>query len=626
MCGIAGFCNMPQNWRENIIRMNDRMYHRGPDGGGIWANSDSTVVLGHRRLAIVDLTPSGIQPMQSVSGRYVIVLNGEIYNYKDIADKLKKEGKIKEFRGTSDTEVILESIEAYGFEEAIKMAKGMFAIAVYDQKMKKLLLARDRIGEKPLYYGFLRDKFIFASDIAAIRENGAFEENLDLEALALYFSHGYIPAPYTIYKNIKKLEPGSILELSAPYKEETVYKYWDIMKIAKQGQENIFKGTEKEAADELERLLKNSIRSQMVADVPVGAFLSGGIDSTAVVAVMQALNSRKIKTFTIGFENDLYNEAPYAKKTAEYLGTDHAELYISDREAQNIISKLAGIYGEPFADSSQIPTYLVSKLARQSVTVSLSGDGGDELFCGYNIYNKLETTWNKIALLPYPIRVLINKSIKSQWIGTNSKLARIKQFCLAKDGEQLYEVIASSRGIYDKIVDGTALPDYKLTQYSSGYLSNLKNNIMLMDLQMYHPDDILVKVDRAGMAVSLESRVPFLDKDLVEFAWTLPLDYKNYNNIGKRVLKEVLYRYIPKEMMDRPKKGFSIPIDEWIKNGELRDWAEELFSESRIHQQGILNTYQVKKIWNEFIKQGKWCNQIWYILMFEEWYDKCRRV
>lgn len=624
MCGIAGFCNMPDNWRENITKMNDRMFHRGPDEGGIWSNEDGTVVLGHRRLSILDLTPTGAQPMQSASKRHVIVLNGEIYNYQEIANKLKKDGVVKAFRGTSDTEVVLESVEAYGFEETIKMTKGMFALAVFDQKEGKLFLARDRIGEKPLYYGFLQDKFVFASDIAAIRANSAFEEQLDLEALSIYFSHGYIPAPYTIYKNIKKLEPGNILELSQPYKEEKIYKYWDIMQVAKRGQENLFSGTEKEAADELEHLLKESIRGQMVADVPVGAFLSGGIDSTTVVALMQDLSPRKIKTFTIGFENDLYNEATYAKKSAEYLGTDHTELYISDREAQSVIPKLAQIYGEPFADSSQIPTYLVSKLARQSVTVSLSGDGGDELFCGYGIYNGIENVWKKIDLIPYPLRIILNKLMSNELCNRSSRAERIRQFCLARNGEQLYEFIASSRGRYDNIVMDTLIPEYRLTQYPSGFLSGLKNNMMLMDLQMYHPDDILVKVDRAGMAVSLESRIPFLDKDLVEFAWKLPLDYKNSHNVGKKILKEVLYRYIPKEMMDRPKKGFSIPINDWIKDGKLRSWAEELLGESRINQQGILNTSQVKKIWNEFIQQGKWCNQIWYILMFEEWYDKCR--
>lgn len=622
MCGIAGFCNMPENWQENIKKMNDRMQHRGPDAEGIWANEDATVVFGHRRLSILDLSPSGAQPMISRSGRYVMVLNGEIYNFKQIAEKLLDEKFVTVFRGTSDTEVLLEACEAYGFENAVKLTKGMFAIALYDRLEKKLFLARDRVGEKPLYYGFMKGKFIFASDIAVIRQNVNFEEQLDKDALSLYFGHGYIPAPYTVYKNIKKLEAGSILELEVPFQCAREHKYWDMMQIASEGQKNLFTGTEEEAADELERLLKEAIGGQMVADVPVGAFLSGGTDSTAVAAVMQSLSKDKIKTFTIGFNNSTFDEAVYAKETAHYLGTDHTELYLSDKEAQEVIPKLAYTYGEPFADSSQIPTYLVSKLAKEKVTVSLSGDGGDELFCGYNSYKKAGELWRTLSGIPYPIRLGFSKAINNRICLKMPKMEAVHQYFPAKSGEQLYEFAAISKHKADGIVKGIQSPPYKLNQYPAGYLPELSNNIMLMDLQVYHPDDILVKVDRAGMAVSLESRIPFLDKDIVEFAWSLPLTYKYSDGIGKKVLKKVLYRYMPMDMLDRPKKGFSVPIHEWLREGELKEWAEGLIDEGYLRQQGILDEKKVKTIWNDYINHGKWHRLIWHILMFEEWYQK----
>lgn len=622
MCGIAGFCNMPEQWRENIERMNRRMYHRGPDAGGIWANEEGTVVFGHRRLSILDLSPTGAQPMQSASGRYVMVLNGELYNYQKIQKRLLKEHIVASFKGTSDTEVLIEAFEAYGVKGTLNQLKGMFAFALYDRRDRKLFLGRDRIGEKPLYYGFIKNKFVFASDIAVIRQNLYFEEELDREALALYFGHGYIPSPFTVYKNIKKLEPGTVLELDFPFTNVKSYKYWDIMEVAKRGQENRFKGSEDEAADELERLLKESISSQMRADVPVGAFLSGGIDSTAVAAVMQSLSTNKIKTFTIGFQNTDYDEAAYARETAGYLGTDHMEYYISDREAQTVIPKLAGIYGEPFADSSQIPTYLVCELARRSVTVSLSGDGGDELFCGYPRYNRFENIWEFLSKIPSPLRMTAGRILSNRFLGKWGKLENAKWYVTARSGEQLYEINASARGKVGNIVKGAEFPEYRLTQYPERYMDRLCENYMLMDLQMYHPDDILVKVDRAGMAVSLESRIPFLDKDLVEFSWTLPVRYKYSGNTGKRVLRNMLYRHVPETMMERPKKGFSIPIYEWLQNGEMRLWAEHLIEERNIKQQGILEEAKVSSLWDNFIKNGIWLPQIWHILMFQEWYQK----
>lgn len=406
MCGIAGFCNMPEDWMENIQRMTDRMAHRGPDAEGYWTNADASVVFGHRRLSILDLSSAGAQPMRSASGRYSCVFNGEIYNYKELAQKLLNDRKAHAFRGTSDTEVLLESIETYGVKETLTRCKGMFALAVYDSKTRKITLARDRIGEKPLYYGFVNRKFVFASDIGCIQALKGFNNEIDRAVLPLYFIHGYIPAPYSIYQNVYKLDAGCILELDYPYSDPRISAYWSVREAARRGLENPFQGTREEAADELERLLRESIRGQMIADVPVGAFLSAGIDSSTVVSLMQAEASSRVKTFTIGMNKEQFDEAKYALQIARHLGTDHMELYISEEEAQEVIPAMPFIFGEPFADSSQIPTYLVSKLAREQVTVSLSGDAGDELFCGYNLYFSLDRLWRKIKKIPYSFRRL----------------------------------------------------------------------------------------------------------------------------------------------------------------------------------------------------------------------------
>lgn len=618
MCGIAGFCNMPENWQENIHRMNNRMLHRGPDAEGVWSNEDNTVVLGHRRLSILDLSEAGSQPMVSASGRFVIVLNGEIYNFNEIRKKLLAEKRNFRFRGSSDTEILLEAFEEYGMKDVLQMAKGMFAIALYDRKEKRLQLARDRMGEKPLYYGFIGRRFIFASDIAVIKENTFFEENINRDALTLYFRYGYIPAPYTIYKNINKLEAGTMMELRAPFESASAEKYWDITEVAYNGQNNLFRGSEKEAADELERLLKESISGQMVADVPVGAFLSGGIDSSTVVALMQSISEKRVKTFTIGFENENYNEAQDAKKIAHYLGTDHRELYVSDREIMDTIPKMSFIYGEPFADSSQIPTYLVSKLAKSEVTVSLSGDGGDELFCGYGIYRIIDELWKKTGSIPEPLKKTVKFCIGHSALDRNFKLHLIGHYLGAKTPAEMYAMTGSAVKGIENIVLGGHIPDFKYSQYNNS-LQYTRNNLMLMDMLMYHPDDILTKVDRSGMAVSLESRIPLLDRDILEFAWKLPLKYKADSQMSKKVLKNVLYRHIPKELMDRPKKGFAIPIDGWLRKGELREWAEDLLSPAKIKAQGIIDEKTVGRYWDNFIKTGKWNRHLWYLLMFQQW-------
>lgn len=620
MCGIAGFCNHPANWRENIHKMNERMLHRGPDAGGFWANEDASVVFGHRRLSIVDLSENGAQPMQSASGRYMCVYNGEIYNYKVIRDKLLAEHKVTAFRGSSDTEVLLEAFEAYGVRETIAMCKGMFAIALLDRQTKKLTLIRDRIGEKPLYYGFVNGHFVFASDLGSITQLDDFHNAIDTRVLQIYFVHGYIPAPYSIYENIYKLDAGCMLEMDAPYTEPKISAYWSVREAARYGEAHPFKGTRQEAADELERLLKASIRDQMVADVPVGAFLSAGIDSSTVVALMQAQSNRKVRSFTIGMDDPKYNEATYAKEIAQHLGTEHTELYITEEDAKAVIPKLPWMFGEPFADSSQIPTYLVSKMTREHVTVSLSGDAGDELFCGYGSYSSINRIWGKMKAYPYGLRKICSELVLHAPFGKNNQLLQTKAYLLGARGpENLYEISNAQELLSTRIPLEKNVYSYKQSQEPQNFLKDTQNCIMLMDMEMYHPDDILVKVDRTAMAVSLETRVPMLDKDVVEFAWTIPMEYKKQGNEGKLVLKDVLYRYVPKEMMDRPKKGFSIPIMKWLKEPQLREWAENLIDRKMLEQQGILNPDVVWHIWNDYVEHDNWRDQIWYILMFQSW-------
>ncbi|MCI8844970.1 MAG: asparagine synthase (glutamine-hydrolyzing) [Lachnospiraceae bacterium] len=621
MCGIAGFCNLKGDWEENIRKMNRRMAHRGPDGEGILSLEGGRVALGHRRLSIVDLSANGAQPMESHSGRYAIAYNGEIYNYKKIAAKLIEEKKVAVFRGSSDTEVLLEAIEAYGVEEAISMCKGMFAIALYDKKERELFLLRDRVGEKPLYYGFSKEAFVFASEIGSIAVLDGFENAVNTEVLDIYFTHGYIPAPYSIYRDIYKLEPGTVLRIKCPYekKDISVTAYWSMREAAKKGQENLFRGSRAEAAEELERLLKESIREQMIADVPVGAFLSAGIDSSTIVALMQSLNSGKVKSFTIGMTEKGYNEAEAAKEIARHLGTEHTELYITEEDAIAVIPGLGYMFGEPFADSSQIPTYLVSKMTREHVTVSLSGDGGDELFCGYTSYESVDRIWNKMKGVPYWIRkpcsslVLRSPLVKNPIYRTKGTLLG------AKGPGRLYEISYETDPLTRQISKNNVFCPYKYNEFQEGYLKETNHNIMLMDMLMYHPDDILVKVDRAAMAVSLETRVPMLDKDVVEFAWSLPIGYKREGKIGKQVLRDVLYKYVPKEMMERPKKGFSIPIDKWLLKPGLREWAEDLIDRDTLKRQGMLDPDVVWKIWEDFTERGIWRIQIWFILMFQEW-------
>lgn len=620
MCGIAGFCNRRENWKKEIAIMKARMAHRGPDAEGTWASEDAGVVLGHRRLAILDLSPCGAQPMLSHSGRYVIAYNGEIYNYPEIREKLRSEGHLPYQNSASDTEVLLEALEAYGVREGIGLCKGMFAIALYDTWEKELWLLRDRVGEKPLYYGFVGDSFVFASEIGCIAALPGFRNPINQAVLNLYMIYGYIPAPHSIYEGIYKLEPGKLLHTRAPFREFAIETWWSMAAVARAGQAHPFAGSRQEAGEELERLLKNAIRGQMLSDVPLGAFLSAGIDSTTVVSLMQSLSDRPVKTFTIGMQDREYDEAAQARKIAAHLGTDHTDWYISEKEAKEVLPKLPFLFGEPFADSSQIPTYLVSQLTRKHVTVSLSGDGGDELFCGYRVYPHVFHKWERIHRVPLLLRRCVSRLMTEGILARQKQETVIRGLLLAaKNPEDLYRLSDLAEPFLGELAKEQKTAGCVMTEYESGFLPGAGNNLMLIDLLMYHPDDILVKVDRTAMAVSLESRVPLLDRDVVEFAWTLPFSMKYSDGTGKQVLRDVLYRYVPKELMDRPKKGFSVPISRWLKEPELYEWAQSLLDREKIRREGYLDPDGVKRLWDDFAQRGIWRKQIWHLLQFEEW-------
>ncbi|MDD4525955.1 MAG: asparagine synthase (glutamine-hydrolyzing) [Lachnospiraceae bacterium] len=666
MCGIAGLIHYGKTSEQalrNMDRMRARMVHRGPDDGGTWISPDGGVVLGHQRLSIVDLSECGAQPMHSHSGRYSIVYNGEVYNYGEIRDKLLADKYVTEFRGTSDTEVLLEAFEYYGLRETLRLCRGMFAACLYDEQEKTLTLMRDRLGEKPLYYGFAEEDgkkadesspFVFASDPGSIAAIEGFSNSIDKRVLPFYFERGYIPAPYSIYRNIYKLLPGTIMTVKITDDGVSVgepSEFWSLTDVATKGQSQsgLFKGTRTEAADELERLIGDSIKGQMEADVPVGAFLSAGIDSSTVVSLMQQeMGSRKVRTFTIGMENREYNEADYASEIAAHLGTDHTELYISDKEAKDVIPLLPSMFAEPFADSSQIPTYLVSRMTREHVTVSLSGDAGDELFAGYNSYLWAAEKWNKVKHIPLKFRAPFEKTMMARGSGDeeNARLWRGRGLLLGACDpidvqdmnyhmDSLVEKIALPPGVSEDLVFasrscGSGL-DIPASEISEDVTGETYHDLMLEDMMLYLPDDILAKVDRTSMAVSLETRVPLLDRDVVEFAWTLPVEYLRGTDDkgapeGKQILRDVLYRHVPKEMMTRPKKGFSVPVKKWLKEPELRSWAEDLLSGERIAKQGLLDPDVVKKIWDDYITKDVWRPAIWYLLMFEAWLDKSERL
>jgi asparagine synthase (glutamine-hydrolysing) len=636
MCGISGFFSMQHSAEEmtRVIKgMTDAIRHRGPDDHGTWVDSDAGIALGFRRLAILDLSPLGHQPMLSANERFVMVFNGEIYNFAEIRDELSKLGH--SFRGGSDTEVMLAGVIEWGILDAVRRFNGMFAIALWDRQERTLHLIRDRIGIKPLHYGWIRGEFLFGSELKSLLSHPSFTMEVDRDSLAGYLRNNYVPSPRSIYKDIFKVLPGTILSLnfSAQERVETRQTYWSAHGVVEHGIQNRFAGSSEDAISELDNLLCGSVKQRMVADVPLGAFLSGGIDSSLIVAMMQANSPRPVRTFSIGFHEHSFNEAPYAKAVANHLGTEHVELYVSSRDAMNVIPLLPTLYDEPLADASQIPTYLVSKLAREHVTVSLSGDGGDELFGGYSRYQRTKRVWDATGWMPYGLRRMIsrisanlaNMPMRSSFA---TKFFFLSEILSAEDLQKLYLRLMSQWEHPQQLVIRGNEPSTILTD-PENLPVNLDHfeKMLYVDLMTYLPDDILAKLDRASMGVSLEARAPFLDDHrVVEFAWRLPLEMKVHNGQGKWILRKILKRYVPQELTDRPKMGFGVPIDTWLR-GPLRDWAEELLDEKRMKEEGYLNPFPVQKRWHEHKKNQKnWQYPLWNILMFQAWLEKTKVV
>lgn len=650
MCGLAGYFNyqgLDSNAEAICLAMTSKLIHRGPDDAGIWLNLEHGIALGHRRLSIQDLSSCGHQPMESSSGRYIIVYNGEIYNFRKIQKELVNRGH--EFHGHSDTEVLLAAVEQWGIAEALTRFTGMFALALWDRKNRMLSIARDRVGEKPLYYGWQGKSFLFASELKALRVHPDWQNMINRNALALFMRHNYIAAPNSIYQNIYKLTPGTILHLPysiRPGELPSPVPYWKMKDVAEYGNKNPIDLSDDEAINRLDKLLRESICNQMISDVPLGAFLSGGYDSSAVVALMQSESDQKIKTFSIGFHEEAYNEADHAEKVASHLGTEHTELYVTAGQAMDVIPRLPYLYDEPFSDPSQIPTFLVSEMTKQHVTVALSGDGGDELFAGYERYFLANTLWNKIGRIPYPLRSLLATGVKGispaflsyslQWLspqlssfggqGTlGDKFHKGADLLMFREFEELYLRLISQWKDPANLVLGAKEPLTPLTDSSQwAELADNMQRMQYLDAVSYLPDDILVKVDRAAMGVSLETRVPFLDHRVIEYAWSLPQHLKVRDGKGKWILRKLLDKYVPNTIMDRPKMGFGVPFDIWLR-GPLRDWAEALLNEHRLREEGFLNPDPIRKKLAEHMSGDRnWQYHLWDVLMFESWLESLK--
>lgn len=641
MCGIAGIWNNKKSSNEMYTCLHSTISvikHRGPDDGDVWFDENVRLGLAHRRLSIIELTKAGHQPMQSSCKRYIIVFNGEIYNHHQIRSKLFEVDQNIKWRGSSDTETLLESVRLLGLEETLKLTTGMFALALYDRQAESLFLARDRFGEKPLYFGYNLGSFVFASELKSIKAIPGLDLKISQKSVQLQSQFAYVPEPYSIYEGIFKLEPGSILELSISDIKNSntgkTKKYWSAYDSASYGLGNKIEFNSDQAAiAELDRLLKISVKEQMMSDVPLGAFLSGGIDSSLIVSLMQAQSANPIKTFTIGFNEKGYNEAVHAKAVAKHLGTDHTELYVTAKDSISIVDRLASIYDEPFADTSQIPSILVSQLAKSKVTVCLSGDAGDELFGGYSRYFLTKKMWATISSLPKAIKSILVKSIHllspNQWnilyntLVFNSgnklignKLYKAVKALQANNGRELYFNLVNHLNPKETLMSNFDIEDVYSKWHNGG---SLIDQMMLFDTISYLPGDILTKMDRAAMSVSLETRIPFLNHNLYEFAWKLEDKYKIRNGVGKWILRKNLYNYVPESLVNRPKMGFSVPVGDWIR-GPLKDWAEDLLDDAKIGEQGYYNRHSVKQIWEEH-KSGKknWDYQLWNILMFQQW-------
>lgn len=639
MCGIAGFIQCGGGNQESLNAvlhsMTSRLAHRGPDADGYWLDSQCGVALGHRRLSVLDLSAAGAQPMQSSSRRFVITFNGEIYNFSDLREELEALGH--RFRGHSDTEVMLAGFDQWGVASTTERLNGMFAFAVWDKDTQVLILGRDRMGEKPLYFGWMNNCFLFASELKAISAHPRFEANVDTNAVAAYVRRNYIPGPLSIYRGISKLHPGTLVEVTATWPGSTrTSKFWDLERVATEGMLNQAKADESELVNSTEELLRDAIRRQMVADVPLGAFLSGGVDSSTIVSLMQAQSSRPVRTFTIGFNEREYDESSYARAVASHLGTDHTDLVLSPSDALRVIPDLPTIYDEPLGDPSQLPTVLVARLARSHVTVVLSGDGGDELFGGYVRYQAALDAWKKLARVPYSVRRIVAGAVPkaglkkpSEWLasylasrygrrGTSrNQLEKIVALLGADTPLHLYEsltamwlnadVVQSAQ--YEQQDTSPSIPQ------SAGFLEQM----MFHDQCMYLPSDILQKVDRACMSVGLESRVPLLDYRMVEASWRVPSHLRVHASSSKWILREILRKYVPDHLIDRPKLGFSVPFGRWLRN-ELRDWAESLLDSSHMRSEGFLNSKVVQETWREHVSgRQNWQHHLWNILSFQAW-------
>jgi len=611
MCGFVGFLDPGKFSLDKAYAvlgaMAEVLRHRGPDDSGLWLDAEAGIALGHRRLSVIDVTDAGHQPMMSDDGRFVLVFNGEIYNHLELRRAFGESA----WRGHSDTETLLAGICRWGLEKALRKSTGMFALALWDRDTRTLSLARDRMGEKPLYYGWQGNTFLFGSELKGLRRHPHFLGEIDRHALGLYARRGYIPAPHSIHAGISKLTPGSILEISSgasPGSVRPVHEYWSLAEVVNGVASHRFGGGPEEAVDTLEMALRGAIKRQRIADVPLGVFLSGGTDSSVVAALMQSISSVPVRTFTIGFEEKGYDEAAFARAVAKHLMTDHTELYVSAKEALEVIPELPRIYDEPFADMSQIPTLFVSRLARRHVTVALTGDGGDELFCGYDRYPQTEKNWSQLSLFPQRLRDAM------QALLPHGPLA---EGIASRNPDVFYCFMNSQWKGYPGLVIGGE--EKESTGSPPCVLSDAKERMMYLDGTDYLPDDILVKVDRAAMSASLETRVPLLDHNVVEMAWRLPISVKFRNGITKWPLKRILYKYVPEHLVHRPKMGFGVPIHHWLR-GPLRDWAEDLLSENRLRREGYFDPSFVRKEWETHIDGNKDRHYgLWTILMFQSW-------
>lgn len=641
MCGIAGIIGERDSIGASLQAMAAAMSHRGPDDRGTWVQRDAGLGLAHARLSIVDLSECGHQPMTSAGGRYTIVLNGEIYNHMELRQQLQGRGQAPAWRGHSDTETLLACMEAWGVVVAVQAAMGMFAFAVWDASERVLTLARDRLGEKPLFYGWQDDLFLFASELKALRAHPAFKPQVDRASVAAFMGYGYVPAPRSIYEGIQKLTPGTLVRVDPSLHAcPSPARYWSLVDVARAGVANPLRADDREAVVELESVLARAVTRQQMSDVPLGAFLSGGIDSSTIVALMQASAQRPVQTFTIGFAEADYDESAHARAVANHLGTQHTELRVSPDEARDVIPLLPTLYDEPFADSSQIPTYLVSKLARRTVTVCLTGDGGDEVFGGYNRYSWMR----KLQRVPAPMRRAAAHALRilgpAQWDRALQLVQRgvPRAGRLRAAGDKAHKLAGvlerdSERDMYERLV--TAWPDPTELVADGGNVAafadmwdlpdsamSVEERMMVIDALTYLPDDILCKVDRASMGVSLETRVPFLDPAVIELAWRLPLRMKIRGGQGKWIVRQLLERHVPRQLFDRPKMGFGVPIDAWLR-GPLRPWAEELLQESRLQREGFLNPQAIRRMWDAHQSgRSNWQHPLWNALMFQSWRDR----